>query len=220
MKKFYKEQEFVWVKPEKKKGKIQKIKLETKEVDVTVFNDKGVLEEKTYKLWEINKLRKKDTILFAKVKPDAKIPSKRQEDAGFDVYACFDEDYIKIEPHQTKLIPTGIATSFKSKYVFMLKERGSTGTKGLAQRCGVIDSGFQNEIFCPLTNTNDVPVYIKKPNVDITVETYAIIYPYEKAICQGILLPIPNVIVKEISYDELKEIPSERGMGQLGSTNK
>ena len=28
-------------------------------------------------------------IKFAKVRPDAKIPSKRDEDMGFDIYACF-----------------------------------------------------------------------------------------------------------------------------------
>ena len=36
------------------------------------------------------------TIKFAKVKPNAKIPTKREEDAGYDIYACFDEDYITI----------------------------------------------------------------------------------------------------------------------------
>ena len=49
-------------------------------------------------------------IKFAKVKPSAKIPTKRQEDAGMDVYACFDEDYMIIMPHETKMIPTGIAS--------------------------------------------------------------------------------------------------------------
>ena len=38
------------------------------------------------------------TIYFAKVKPEAKIPSKRDEDAGYDIYACFEEDFVKFEP--------------------------------------------------------------------------------------------------------------------------
>ena len=32
----------------------------------------------------------KNTILFSKVNPNAIIPTKRDEDAGYDVYSCFD----------------------------------------------------------------------------------------------------------------------------------
>ena len=76
-------------------------------------------------------------IKFAKVRPNAIIPSKRDEDMGFDIYACFDEDYIVINPHETKLIPTGIASACTSDYGFLVFERGSTGSKGIARRCGV-----------------------------------------------------------------------------------
>ena len=37
----------------------------------------------------------KTNVKFAKVRSDAEIPSKRPEDMGFDIYACFDEDYIE-----------------------------------------------------------------------------------------------------------------------------
>ena len=70
-------------------------------------------------------------IKFAKVHPNAIIPSKRDEDMGFDIYACFDEDYIVINPHETKLIPTGIASSCSSDWGFLVFERGSTGSKGI-----------------------------------------------------------------------------------------
>ena len=86
-------------------------------------------------------------VKFAKVKEGAIVPSKRDEDMGFDIYACFDEDYIKIDPHETKLIPTGIASACDPEYGFLLKERGSTGSKGIALRAGVIDSGYRNEWF-------------------------------------------------------------------------
>ena len=55
---------------------------------------------------------KDNDLYFAKVNPNAIIPSKRDEDGGYDVYACFDEDYMVIQPHETKLIPSGIATAF------------------------------------------------------------------------------------------------------------
>ena len=92
-------------------------------------------------------MREVTEVKFAKVHPNAIIPSKRDEDMGFDIYACFDEDYIVIEPHETKLIPTGIASACDSNYGFLVFERGSTGSKGIARRCGVIDSGYRNEWF-------------------------------------------------------------------------
>jgi hypothetical protein len=33
-------------------------------------------------------------LVFAKVKPDAIIPTKENENAGYDIYACFDEDLL------------------------------------------------------------------------------------------------------------------------------
>ena len=42
---------------------------------------------------------KDNDLYFAKVNPNAIIPSKRLEDAGYDLYACFDEDYMVIQPH-------------------------------------------------------------------------------------------------------------------------
>lgn len=160
----------------------------------------------------------KDVIYFAKVKEEAIIPSKREEDGAFDVYACFEEDYLVIEPHETKLIPTGIASAFSSDYVAILKERGSNGSKGIGQRCGVIDSGFRGEWFVPLTNHNNIPVVIsKKPICGIT---NMIIYPYEKAICQCVMTVVPKLKTQEISLEELFKFKSERGTGCLGSSNK
>ena len=69
-------------------------------------------------------------VKFAKVKPEAKIPTKRLEDAGLDMYACFDDDYIIIEPHTTKLIPTGIPVSQKFVNVMdKMEARSKVGLK-------------------------------------------------------------------------------------------
>jgi len=101
-----------------------------------------------------------------------------------------------------------------------LLERGSTGTKGIGQRCGVIDSGYRNEWFIPITNHNDKPMIITKETDVEYLQDDFIVYPYTKAICQAVLLPVPKVEINEISYGELKEFKSERGMGCLGSSNK
>ena len=159
-------------------------------------------------------------VKFAKVRPTAKIPTKRLEDAGLDVYACFDEDYIVIEPHETKMIPSGIASACDVDYCFVLKERGSTGAKGMAQRCGIIDSGYRSEIFVPITNTNNKPIIIAKHPYEYKNDEGVIIYPYAKAITQILVIPVPELDIEEYTYEELQAIPSERGTGALGRSGK
>ena len=160
-------------------------------------------------------------VQISKLRPEAKIPNKRDEDAGFDLYPCFDEDYIIILPHKTKLIPTGLATAFSSDYVMLLRERGSTGAKGMALRSGVVDSGYRGEIFVGITNTNDFPIVVLKNMEDKSWKKHHyIIYPYEKAIAQAIFIEPPKVQFEEIDYDDLMKIESERGIGKLGSSKK
>ena len=162
------------------------------------------------------------TIKFAKVNPNAIIPSKEVENAGYDVYACFHEDYMIVNPFETKMIPTGIASACDTDYCIVLKERGLSGTKGIAQRCGIIDSGFRNAWFVPVTNINNKPlIIIKKEALDAEwIDENYIIYPYEKAIAQAILIPVPTTDIEEYTYEELLKIPSVRGTGMLGSSNK
>ena len=163
-------------------------------------------------------------LIFAKVRPNAKIPTKRTEDAGRDIYPCFDEDYIIIPPLHTVMIPTGIASAFSSDYYAQIQERGSTGTQGIKYGAGVIDSGYRGEWFVPITNCNSVPLIIKKShckNREIfeDYEDY-IIYPYEKAIAQFVMIKVPEFKEVEVSYDTLLKIKSLRGTGALGSSGK
>ena len=195
---------------------------------------------------------KDNELLFAKVRPEAIIPTKEKENAGYDIYACFEGDYMVIPPHSTKLIPTGIASCVSDNYYLQVHERGSTGSKGMKYSAGVIDSSYRGEIFIALTNTNDVDIIISKHSREELIEFYSdddrrkngtylldddrkvyledysesnnktcIIYPYTKAIAQLIIHRVHNELeAKEIPYDELKEIPSKRGTGSLGSSGK
>ena len=228
-----------WVsyKMKKYKGKIGIIKNllhKTGVYDVLIDNDIESLDW----LWtdemlepynEINNIEP-NTIKFAKVKSNAIIPSKKEEDAGYDIYPLFDEDYILIEPHTVKMIPTGIASAFSDDYVMVLKERGSTGIKGMAIRCSIVDSGYRGEWFVPINNTTDNFIIISKLDRNelkelklddvIPLNSTTTVYPYSKAICQALLLPVPKVKVEEISYEDLKNIKSNRGIGALGSSGK
>lgn len=173
------------------------------------------------------------TILFAKTKPEAIIPSKRDCDAGYDIYACLDTDYMVIYPHTVELVPTGIATCFSTDYVAILKERGSTGTKNMTQHSGVIEGSYRGEWFSPIGNDNSYPIVLVK-NAEVTgTEKFkneieklnksyhkTIVYPGDKAITQFIMLPVPKLKVEEISYEQLLTFESERGLGALGSSNK
>ena len=132
------------------------------------------------------------------------------------------------------MITTGIASAFDSDYVLLLQERGSTGSKGMGLRAGVIDSGYRGEWHVALTNHNEHNIIIAKYPEKIdweggyrfyeglgmigTVES--IIYPASKAIAQALLLPIPKVTIEETSYEDLCKYESERKNGLLGSSLK
>lgn len=164
-------------------------------------------------------------LIFAKVKPEAIIPTKSDENAGYDIYACFDEDYITIKAHETKLVPTGIATALHPSKYIQIEERGSTGSKGIKKSAGVVDSSYRGEIFVAITNTNNKWLYITKlSEEEMKAKTLYnkedILYPYNKAIAQLVVHEVPVMNVKEVTYDELKTIPSNRGDGSLGSSGK
>lgn len=164
-------------------------------------------------------------IKMLKMYNDVKLPSKTVENAGYDIYANFEEDYIIIMPHESKLIPTGFKTVIPPTHYAQIFERGSSGVRNLKFNAGVIDSGFRGEWKVCLYNGNDVPVVIAKNSYDcsdihfIYYENF-IVYPYEKAIAQFVVLPVPNTTIEEVTEEEFNQYTSERGEGMLGSSNK
>ena len=160
-------------------------------------------------------------LFFARIRPDAVIPSKHDEDAGYDIYACFNEEYIEIEPGKIKLISTGIATALPKGFFMQLNERSSSGSKGLSIRCGVVDSGYRGEIFVAINNTTNKPIIIcKDENLSNFDENKYTVWPYQKAIAQGVILPVPEFKIKEVSYKQLQNIESKRGATALGASGK
>ena len=164
-------------------------------------------------------------IKFAKVHPDAKIPTKRREDAGYDLWPCFNEDWIEIPPFENRLIPTGIASALDEDWAFIFRERGSTGTKNIKVSAGVIDSGFNGPWFVDIYNANKVSLFISKigetgEQSPLTEHPDAILYPYEKAIAQALLVYVPDTNETVVDYEEIKNRETERGCNQLGSTNQ
>lgn len=168
-------------------------------------------------------------IKFAKLREDVILPSKDNGNVGYDIYANFTDDYMLIRPHSTVMIPTGLESIIPNGFAIILKDRGSTGSKGISTACGVIDSSFRGEWFVALHNENNIPVFIVKDNV--TEETLnndfpeyssseKILYPYKKAITQGILIEDVPATIIEVDTDTIDSNVTARGKGITGSSGK
>lgn len=161
----------------------------------------------------------KNTIYFAKLNPNAIIPTKDKENGCYDLYACIEEDTI-VQPHTNKLIPTGIASAFDSKYRIAFRERGSNTKSNSIILAGQIDSGFRGEYFISVYNGNDIPIEITNSISEVEKTEDFIRIPASKAICQFAIEEVPKVKIKRVTYNKLLKFKSERGSGKLGSSGK
>jgi len=160
------------------------------------------------------------TIQFAKLRPGAVIPSKREEDSDYDLYACFDEEEFVIPAFSTRLVPTGLISAFDKNLGVKFEERGSnTKWCGIIQ-AGVIDSGYRGEWLCAVYNGNPVPVHITKAAGEVQRLEDKVLVPYSKAICQFHVREILPVEVQAVSAEEVLARASARGAGKLGSSGK
>ena len=160
------------------------------------------------------------SIQFAKLRENAVIPCKRDEDSDYDLYACFDEEEFVIPAFSTRLIPTGIISAFDENLGVKFEERGSnTKWCGIVQ-AGVIDSGYRGEWVCAMYNGNPVPVHITKAVTEVQRRSDRVLVPYGKAVCQFHVREILKVAVEEVSVDAVLARTSARGAGKLGSSGK
>jgi dUTP pyrophosphatase len=243
-KRFYKVGEMVWVVGQKKEGKVKSIDKDAKTAVVTIKEGKEI-EELTLNLWDIDKLkykakeqlvkksRKRNTtnlpkVFFAKVREDAIVPSKRKEDAGYDIYANVEGREVEgkviheiiCPADRTTLVPTGIAMALPNTHYFNTKhERGSTGKIGMSVLSGVIDSGYRGELFIAVAPLHR-DVLITSEVTETEIGEDFILYPYSKAIAQGTIDLVPQVTIEEISFEDLQNIKSERGATKLGQSGK
>lgn len=159
-------------------------------------------------------------ILFAKIREGAVIPSKREEDSDYDLYACFEEEEFIIPAFSTRLVPTGLISAFDKSLGVRFEERGSnTRWCGIIQ-AGVIDSGYRGEWVCAVYNGNPVPVHITKAADEVRRMEDRVLVPYRKAICQFHVREILPTEIGETSPDAVLAVGSERGAGRLGSSGK
>ena len=140
------------------------------------------------------------SIQFAKLRENAVIPSKRDEDSDYDLYACFDEEEFVIPAFSTRLIPTGIISAFDENLGVKFEERGSnTKWCGIVQ-AGVIDSGYRGEILFK----------------------YRVVQPHISRYCSGDR--IGQIVIVKLPEFEMVEAEnlsdSDREAGGFGSTGR
>lgn len=239
-KRFYKVGEVVWVVSEKKEGKVTSINRDDLTITVKIETEEtGTLH--VLKMWEIDKLKYKakeqfvkakksnlPTVYFAQLREGAIIPSKRDEDAGYDLYANVEGKEVDgkvvheifVPALQTTLVPTGIAMALPNTLYFNAKhERGSTGKISMSVLAGVVDSGYRGEVFIALTPLHK-DVLITSEVTETEEGENVILYPYSKAIAQGTMDIVPKVHIEQVSFEELKNMKSERGDTKLGQSGK
>jgi dUTP pyrophosphatase len=139
------------------------------------------------------------------LRENAQIPTQGSEwAAGWDLYAALEkENVIEIPPHETRMIPTGIAMAIPEGWWGGIYPRSGLASKqGLrpANCVGVIDPDYRGEIFVALHNDSDV----------------------HRAICNGDRIAqfiIHDRIVDEEGWKVVGELSSTtRGSGGFGST--
>ena len=169
------------------------------------------------------------TVHFIRKNSNATIPTKRDGDGCYDLYANITEDLI-IPPHETKLVPTGICSVFSDKLRIAFRERGSNTKWGGIVMAGQIDSNYRGEYFVAIYNTNDINIVLTNRNLvniqtnhytpDVNREDEILVPVRNKAICQFAIEPVPRICIQEEAINYLDKHDSERGTGKLGSSGK
>jgi len=143
-------------------------------------------------------------IEIKKLRPEAVIPTSGSKyAAGYDLYACPEEDKVVIAPHTTAKIGTGLSIAVPEGYFGAVFARSGLAAKqGLrpANCVGVCDSDYRGEYIVALHNDTDSEQTITKGD----------------RIAQLVVMPYLAVEFEE--KDELSE--TERGAGGFGSTGK
>lgn len=140
-------------------------------------------------------------VAIKKLREDAILPSYGSEfAAGADLYACLDGD-VTVNPHETVLIPTGIALELPVGFAGLIYARSGLATKkGLApaNKVGVVDCDYRGEVKVALHNHSDI---------------YQTVAAGERV---AQLVITPYVTAQFIECDELSQ--TVRGAGGFGST--
>lgn len=134
-------------------------------------------------------------IKFLKFNDNVKKPERKHySDTGADVFLL---DEVRLDAHETKIVPLGFGLDIPNGYTAKLQVRTSIARRGvLVQQCA-IDAGYKGEIHMIVVNLNDYPELFEKGERLGYIEVYPCVYP-----------------------DFVDELGDERNVGSFGSTGK
>ena len=153
-------------------------------------------------------------IKFKKLHPDAKMPTKKPNDAGYDLYSI--EGGI-INPFERRLFQTGIAVEIPKGFYGRVAPRSGLAYKsGIDILAGVIDNPYRDSIGVIMYNTNGAEVFYR----GIHQTPLGIAGKYEVKPGDKIAqLIIENC--QEVEFVEVEELSSsDRGTNGYGSSGR
>ena len=141
-------------------------------------------------------------IKYKKLHPNAQVPTLGSpKAAGYDLYACLDEDVIS-QPHTTAKIGTGLAFAPPEGFCLKIYARSGMATKLGARpaNCtGVCDEDYRGEYIVAVHNDSLKPVLVQHGD------------------------RIAQMLIEPYYHDEFVEgelDDTERGTGGFGSSGK
>jgi dUTP pyrophosphatase len=142
-------------------------------------------------------------VLIKKLDPAVETPSYKTTGAsGMDLMAFIDQP-IKLPPHSSCLVPTGLSVAFSNEYEIQIRPRSGLAAKNnisVLNTPGTIDSDYRGEIKIILFNHGIKEFIINNKD----------------RIAQMILMPVYKMELEEVS-----NLPDTlRGKGGFGSTGK
>lgn len=163
---------------------------------MTLIIEKTVLA--IIKLIEVPRERVK--VKIKKLTEDAKLPEyAHSTDAGADIFA---NEEVTLKPHETKIVPTGIAMAIPAGYEVQVRPRSGLSAKTplrVANATGTLDSSYRGQVGIIMWNTGNVSYTIKK---------------HDK-IAQLLIAPTPMM-----DFDVVEELDeTDRGESGFGSTD-
>lgn len=143
------------------------------------------------------------SIDFAKLHPDARLPTQGSADAaGWDLYALEETTVVR---HKSTLIRTGLATAIPSGWEGQIRCRSSLGKKGMIMPngLGTIDSDYRGELMVLATWIGEGDAFVVAKG---------------ERVAQLLFAPVPKVTIVETTVESLGT--TTRGKGGFGSTGQ
>ncbi len=163
-----------------------------------------------------------DKLKVKRFHPNAKLPQKKPDDAGYDLFSL---EHVTLAPFERKEIRTGVGVEIPIKNWYgQILDKSSVGALGCKVFAGVIDNSYRGEVVIIMQNFNVLQYLASFANIIISKVTgnneptfiQSQTFKPGQKVAQIVFLPHASWDVEHVN--ELSE--TERGEGKLGSTGQ